>query len=121
MNSVAHIAFTFLKNSMLALPLSRQVAYVMNSVAHIAFTFLKNSIEQLVTSRPSFRHFLGSWVSFLQSMNSLFWTSQNLPRCMAPALRLGVPRGTSSTVSSASVGSQTSLVNTILVTTEPLL
>merc|ERR1719412_2875885 len=115
MNSVAHRAFTFLKNSiiqlskaawvflqwlnsMLALPLSRQVAYVMNSVAHIAFTFLKNSIEQLVTSLPSFRHFLGSWVSFLQSINSLFWTSQTLPRCMAPALRLGVPRGTSSTV-----------------------
>ena len=43
---------------MLALPLSRQVAYVMNSVAHIAFTFLKNSMEQLVTSLPSFRHFL---------------------------------------------------------------
>ena len=45
-------------NSMLALPLSRHVAYVMNSVAHRAFTFLKNSIEQLVTSRPSFKHFL---------------------------------------------------------------
>ena len=57
---------------------------------------------------------LGSWVSLRHSMNSLFWTSQALPRCMAPALRDGVPRGISSTVSSASVGSQMSLVKTIL-------
>ena len=47
-------------------------------------------------------------------MNSLFCTSQALPRCMAPARRDGVPRGTSSTVSSSSVGSQISLVKTIL-------
>ena len=45
-------------NSMLELPLSRQVAYDMNSVAHMAFTFLKKSIEQLVTSFPSVMHFL---------------------------------------------------------------
>ena len=44
---------------MLELPLSKHVAYVMNSVAHIAFTFRKKSREQLVTSLPSFRHFLG--------------------------------------------------------------
>ena len=118
-------------NSMLELPLSKHVAYVMNSVAHMAFTFLKKSMEQLVTSLPSFRHFLqenkkkwvdplrdvtahlGSWVSLRQSMNSLFWTSHTLPRCMAPALRDGVPRGTSSTVSSASEGNQMSLVRTI--------
>ena len=37
---------------------------------------------------------LGSLVSVRHSMNSLFWTSQYLPRCMAPALREGVPRGT---------------------------
>merc|ERR1719410_1805573 len=110
MNSVAHRAFTFLKNSIEQL-LSRHVAYVMNSVAHRAFTFLKNSIEQLVTSRPSFKHFLGSCVSPLHSMNSLFWTSHALPRCMAPARSEGVPRGTSCTVSSSSVGSQMSLVS----------
>ena len=50
--------FLHSRNSMLELPLSRQVAYVMNSAAHIAFTFLKKSMEQLVTSLPSFRHFL---------------------------------------------------------------
>ena len=63
---------------------------------------------------PSSRHALGSSVSCLQSMNSLFCASHTFPRCMAPALRKGVPRGTSSTSNSALEGSGVAAVTTIL-------